>query len=139
MGRSTLSAFLLISSIGLYMIDSSSGAGESRRACTKDYRPVCGSDTKTYGNQCRLCDERERYPELGLMLVRAGTCEDPNPNPKDPCQCPANIDPQCGTDGVTYSNDCMRICAAARTNPCILFAHPGNCTDADVPGAGERA
>nr|XP_055034417.1 protease inhibitor 2-like [Misgurnus anguillicaudatus] len=43
--------------------------------CTKDYYPVCGTDGVTYGNECRLCLQRQRTGE-DIQIAYRGKCRD---------------------------------------------------------------
>jgi Cys-rich repeat protein len=88
----------------------------------EQYVPVCGADGNTYANTCELeC--------AGVALAHQGTCGQ-NLCTSD-ADCPAGMrcengvclaacdcsgepyDPVCGTDRVTYSNNCERQCAGA--------------------------
>lgn len=72
--------------------------------CDKIIDPVCGCDGQTYPNAC----EAEK---MGLLMYKKGRC---NGEPDcmdeykvDPTlNCPQNIDPVCGCNGVTYNNAC---------------------------------
>ncbi|XP_035210218.1 agrin-like, partial [Stegodyphus dumicola] len=118
--------------------------------CSEDLRPVCGSDGKTYTNECTLrveaCKSRKN-----IRVVYAGECSTayrllflssniPGKNPCEnlmcgpfqecdinkygiaSCQCPPSCEsimkPVCGSDGQTYSNDCE-----LQRNACIQMKH----------------
>ncbi|XP_031414146.1 ovomucoid-like isoform X4 [Clupea harengus] len=42
-------------------------------ACTKEYRPICGSDDVTYGNECLFCAAK-REKGWGILVGHRGAC-----------------------------------------------------------------
>lgn len=66
------------------------------KPCTKEYRPVCGVDGKTYGNMCTL-------ESAGVNLDYQGECK----VLEKPVACTLDWRPVCGVDGETYGNLCM--------------------------------
>ncbi|XP_060588084.1 agrin-like [Ruditapes philippinarum] len=69
--------------------------------------PICGSDGRTYDNECELNLAQCRNPRLKFAFN--GRC----PNRVDSrgiiCttpMCPPFGDPVCGSDGLTYQNEC---------------------------------
>ncbi|MPC59616.1 Serine protease inhibitor dipetalogastin [Portunus trituberculatus] len=98
------------------------------KQCTRIFLPVCGSDGKTYNNQCLLeiadCESRAASG-AGVTLVSENACARPDPPPASRIEVPAVpvscrrrcsdvLKPVCGSDGNTYENECLMEVASCR-------------------------
>ncbi|XP_055599553.1 ovomucoid-like [Uranotaenia lowii] len=107
-----------------------SATGEwSCPACPYDYTPICGSDGVTYANDCvRFCSAS---PFGSVAVAYSGECigapVETIPTGEYNCPaCPYDYTPICGSDGLTYSNDCVRYCSASPFGA-VAVAHAGEC------------
>jgi len=104
-------------------------AGEKNCACSDPYLPVCGTDGSTYGSACEAACHGVEVSHQGACTgaacatdadCPAGTsCRQGQCRPA--CDCPSDYRPVCGSDGLTYFNDCELTCAGVEP------AHPGPC------------
>lgn len=69
--------------------------------CPNQCKPVCGSNGRTYDNECKL--NCARIDETCLSKVKDGICGQ--------CACSKEYNPVCGSDGKTYGNPCLFGCA----------------------------
>lgn len=120
-------------------------------ACPMIYRPVCGSDGITYPSDCLFT--RCHLPGFTVTIVSQGPCSQPavaaagagvaaakpiasalRPMP-GACACPRIYKPVCGSDGITYSNDCeLTRCRAL--DSIVTVAYQGPCHIGQFGGAG---
>ncbi|CAG0906268.1 unnamed protein product [Cyprideis torosa] len=105
--------------------------GDCSRAgmCTREYRPVCGSDGRTYANACIL---NRAYCETDntLNMAHPGPCDgardkrEASPGKSCGSPCPMIYSPVCDSNGKRYPNRCaLEVDAAcegrpATTGPC---------------------
>ncbi|KAF4078101.1 hypothetical protein AMELA_G00195500 [Ameiurus melas] len=116
------------------------------KECVVSKQPVCGSDGTTYMNECEL-HVRACTEQLDLHVVVQGECKTCGSTVcswgarcvQNKCECPqcagqptAEV---CGTDGMTYANECELRLASCKQKKDIEVARSGSC-DEDCGSGG---
>lgn len=103
--------------------------------CTYEYFPVCGSDNRTYGNECLfMCEQRKRnnlkrkhWGECGGEFRNSDEITE-NSEAMKTCACARVYEPVCGTDDKTYANPCTFDCAKL-SNTKLAIKYQGECNE----------
>ena len=100
--------------------------------------PVCGSDLVTYPNECSL-KLKACQSQKFIIPIRRGactTCKDIQCEYGARCEdgvcvcprkCPNHYDPVCGSNNITYDNDCKIMAASCESTSKITTKHRGEC------------
>lgn len=125
--------------------------------CPRIYKPVCGCNGKTYGNDCLRVSAQVGLAHEGACKTICGGIQG-IPCPKgqacifatDTCEwsdnqgqcmnipqvCPTIWAPVCGCDGKTYGNQCEALAASmsiAHEGPCKTICEPIQCLPGTLP------
>lgn len=93
--------------------------------CTREYVPICGSDDITYANHCLFNCEKVQNTKLQIKFY--GECEEETEfNEVEECNCPNRYVPVCGTDHITYDNECSLNCEK-RNGKIVSIQYIGEC------------
>ncbi|XP_044882263.1 ovoinhibitor-like [Mauremys mutica] len=119
--------------------------GKVQMPCPRILAEVCGTDGVTYPNECTLCAHNLEH-QKNIIKKHDGKCEqeivllDCSQYARTKAEdgkvligCPRNLAEVCGTDGVTYSNDCMLCAHNLEHGENINKKHNGECKHEIVP------
>jgi len=110
--------------------------------CNLNYDPVCGTDGKTYSNQCNLnqssydslCNPQPGDVGRPIYVAYGGPCVVVPIRSNDACDvCQRIFRPVCASDGRTYTNACemkAENCRKGVEPP--VFEKFGSCQDGDI-------
>ena len=103
-------------------------AADCQKACTtRIFKPVCGSDGKTYNTLCDL-ENAACKSEEELSMVSEGRCRQTTLGDKNcPELCTEQYEPVCGSNGKTYSNLCKLNSEACKSRVSLRMAYRGEC------------
>uniref|UniRef100_A0A1B0FPM0 Kazal-like domain-containing protein n=1 Tax=Glossina morsitans morsitans TaxID=37546 RepID=A0A1B0FPM0_GLOMM len=91
---------------------------------------VCGSDNKFYKSECHM---RKENCGKHVFVVPLKRCLS-NVQYKGCARiCPPDYEPICGSDNMTYSNECLLEIENCRTNSTITIQYYGACGRPDAP------
>ena len=91
------------------------------------FKPVCGSDGKTYTNACEfenaVCKSGGELTKVSDGRCRQATIGDKN----CPDLCTEQYEPVCGSNGKTYANKCKLESEACKSRVSLRLAYRGEC------------